>query len=307
MHDPIDLPATTGRRHSRLGLAAVALGTATIVMALVVPFGAADDRFTAGGRVTTPLRATAAELQPALDRAATIGRAIGLPDGRLAAARIHDAFAGLDLDEVVTFDGSERPIAIQRFDRDGGLVMAVRLGWSRGGISIPEAGALPRAQAVARAAGLRPEGSPRIETDRTGDGWVARWSRLVDGIPVIGDGVTVRLWSDGSVHSISATASELAERPAALIDEREAAVRAQAIAAGWGASGAGAELDGLRLAWVAPNDLFDPSGPDAPGAQLRLSWVANVRPFGELASRVRAVQLFIDAGDGRLTGGDVLE
>ena len=62
----------------------------------------------------------------------------------------------------------------------------------------------------------------------------------------------------------------------------------------------------LELGWVAPNSAFDPTGPDAPGATLRLAWVVEARTSGALADSLRAVKLFFDAGTGALIGGDVL-
>ena len=62
----------------------------------------------------------------------------------------------------------------------------------------------------------------------------------------------------------------------------------------------------LGLGWVAPNSAFDPTGPDAPGATLRLAWVVEARTSGPLADALRAVKLYLDAGTGALIGGDVL-
>jgi hypothetical protein len=309
MHDSNGGRATPGRFPRRVHLGATALlTTVTIVTALVAaPLGAADDRFTAGGRVTSPVRATSTDLAPALDRAAAVAQALGFPAGRLAAARVHDAFAHLDLDEVTTFDAADRPVAIQRFDRSGRLALAVRLGWSKGGATVPSASALARARAALRAVHLDPSGPGGLEPDPSGDGWTVRWPRLVDGVPVLGDGVTVRLWSDGSVHAIAATESPLAARPPMPMDDSRALETARRIVAAWDAAATVANVDAVHLGWVAPNDLFDPGAGDAPAPELRLSWIADVTPVGELASRVRAIQLYIDAGDGRPLGGDVLE
>jgi hypothetical protein len=62
----------------------------------------------------------------------------------------------------------------------------------------------------------------------------------------------------------------------------------------------------LELAWMAPNDTFAPSRPDAPAATLRLSWVARVATTAALADSLRGLELYLDAGDGSLLGGDVL-
>jgi hypothetical protein len=53
--------------------------------------------------------------------------------------------------------------------------------------------------------------------------------------------------------------------------------------------------------------MFEPARPDAPEPIRRLAWVARVTPIGALASRLRSIELYLDAGDGRLLGGDLLE
>jgi hypothetical protein len=84
----------------------------------------------------------------------------------------------------------------------------------------------------------------------------------------------------------------------------EASAIVRAAVDGWGLSGV---LGEPTLAWVAPNDLFEPARPDAPEAVRRLAWLVRVTPTGDVASRLRALEVHVDAGDGRLLGGDVLE
>jgi hypothetical protein len=63
----------------------------------------------------------------------------------------------------------------------------------------------------------------------------------------------------------------------------------------------------MDLEWVGPNAAFDPSKLDATPAPYRLAWVANVKPSGPVAQSVRLITLYIDAGDGTVLGGDVVE
>ena len=65
-------------------------------------------------------------------------------------------------------------------------------------------------------------------------------------------------------------------------------------------------MTGLDLAWVAPNDTFAPARPDAPAATLRLAWVGRVATTATLAESLRGLEVYLDAGDGSLLGGDVL-
>ena len=62
-----------------------------------------------------------------------------------------------------------------------------------------------------------------------------------------------------------------------------------------------------ELAWIAGNDAFGGSRADAPSETLRLAWVVRFDASGPLTERVRSVEIWIDAGDGSLLGGDVVE
>jgi hypothetical protein len=59
--------------------------------------------------------------------------------------------------------------------------------------------------------------------------------------------------------------------------------------------------------WVAPNDMFGGARLDAPAETLRLAWAVRFEAQGTLAERLRSVEVWIDAGDGRPLGGDVIE
>jgi hypothetical protein len=100
----------------------------------------------------------------------------------------------------------------------------------------------------------------------------------------------------------------LAERPGRLLAATDARRLAGAHLAGWlDARSAGQwRISGAALAWVAPNDTFESTAPDAPAPILRLAWVVRVGTSGGLAEAIRGLELYLDAGDGRLLGGDVL-
>jgi hypothetical protein len=63
----------------------------------------------------------------------------------------------------------------------------------------------------------------------------------------------------------------------------------------------------VQQAWVAPNGAFDPSASDAPAETLRLAWIVGFDVAGALVERIRSIEVWIDAGDGTLLGGDVAE
>ncbi len=133
------------------------------------------------------------------------------------------------------------------------------------------------------------------------------WPRRHDGIPALGDGTTVTLFADGTLHAAAVAERPRAEAPVRTLEratvERLARVRLDTLL---GASRAQARIVDAHLAWVAPNDTFDAEAPDAPDPLLRLAWVVEARTFGALAGRLRALELYLDAGDGGLIGGDLL-
>ena len=169
------------------------------------------------------------------------------------------------------------------------------------------AAARARAAALATDLGLDVVGRPDVRAEPDDTGWAIAWPRAADGIPVPGDGVRIDLWPDGRVHAVVRTERPLAARPARVIDEAEARARA-AITLGdlFGSRSGQVAISAVALGWIAPNDAFEPTAPDAPDATLRLAWVVEGRTQGELGDGLRAVKLFLDAGSGALLGGDVL-
>ncbi|MBP1705418.1 MAG: hypothetical protein H6Q36_1157 [Chloroflexi bacterium] len=274
------------------------------------PAGSAADRFVAG-QLTTVREPVVGAPAKALDRRAGVNRA-AIGSGTPASVKmqhVRNRFSGLTYDEVVDTDGKGRALALQRFDASGRLLAAVRFGGHnpKKAVVADAAGARKAALGHARALGLDPTGSPRVRRGATAE-WIVEWPRLVDGIPVPGDGVVVRTWADGSIHTAVRTERTLAARPERPLSVAEARRLGRERLAGWlDARHAGEwQIDDVSLAWVAPNDTFEATAPDAPASVLRLAWVVRVTTSGGLAEAVRGMELYLDAGDGRLLGGDVL-
>jgi hypothetical protein len=143
---------------------------------------------------------------------------------------------------------------------------------------------------------------------RGANGWFVRWGRVVGGIPVPGDGLRVQLWPDGTFHGLTASEDPLAARPTTTIPASTAETTVTTLLDRWipASSRKNARIVGSSLAWIAPNDTFEPARPDAPAEVRRLAWVVSVRMTGPLAGSLRALEVSIDAGDGALLGGDVL-
>lgn len=299
-------PMAGGRRLSRPARLSL-LAAATLAMLTLGPLGGqARDAFVAGDDATSTRALSPGAAGAVVRRAARLEAALGFPAGTRTAVRVHDRFSAETYDEVTTRDARGRPIAVHRFLADGRLRSAVALGWSTATGSLTPAAATGRARAAARDAAVPTPGRAAVRKDRTGSGWTVAWARSEAGVPVHGDGTWIRLWPDGSVHSVASVTSDLAP-DAARID----AATARGLVAAWIAERAPALRDAVlgtpELAWVAANDLFDAGGPDAPSADRRLAWIVRVVPTGTTADAVRTIEVFVGATDGTFVGGDVLE
>jgi hypothetical protein len=287
-----------------LVLAAVGVG---LVGAGAAGSSQAADPFVAGQTSTRAVALDSADTGRALDRAAGLTRALGLPTGTRTVARLDDRFEHRVYDEVVSRDRTGRAVAVARFGTDGRVVMAVALGWhGTSARAVARDAAARHAEAFVRAAGVGVSGAAAVWP--LSSGWSVQWSRTVAGAPVLGDGVRVLLWPDGSFHGLA-----VSERPLATVPRhRIAASRAKhlagrAVTGRYGASVKDLTVESTSLAWVAPNDAWNAAAPDAPAESLRLAWVVTFRADGHLAERLRGLQVWVDAGDGSVVGGDMME
>jgi hypothetical protein len=271
--------------------------------------GQAADPFVAGGRSTRPVPAATDALARSRARGQALAAALGLPGVSQRVQRQADAFEHRTYDEVTSLDAAGREVAITRLELDGSVAMAVSLGWHpAGGRALDGPAAAARAVVLARAAGLTPHGQPSIRSSAGAGGWSISWPRIVDGVPVRGDGVRLALWPDGAFHGLTRTERPLAAAPTRLLDVDAARSAATTIAtAGSGGSATDLRIVSVERAWVAPNDMFGGARLDAPAETLRLAWAVRYVSGGALAERLRSIEVWIDAGDGHLLGGDVVE
>lgn len=306
----------SGRRRLILGLGpGLAVGLALVAVGWSSSIGSAADPFQAGQVSTNSSQLPAEQAAALVDRAARTGRALGLPAaaGR-STARVTDRFSQSTYDETTDLDRNGRATAVQRYSPDGQILAAVRFGGpptaARGLANAP--GAIARGRAVASALGLDAMvaalGQPVARTSAEG-GWVVSFARSVAGVPVPGDGLRIELWPDGSVHRLARSERPLAAAPARPISAQDARAIAERTLDGWYAAArrSAVAVSRVRLAWVAPNDTFASSGPDAPASVLRLAWAVDVSVSGELAQQLSALEIDLDAGTGAVLGGDVLQ
>ncbi len=270
--------------------------------------GGAVDRYRAGEPVTSRAAVPAGAVGAVRARGLAQARALGVPGGAATqTARVHDRFTGAVVDEVVTTDAGGRRLGIVQMDPGGRLTMAVRLGWrAPAGPRIDARDARGRAEGLAAASGLARTGTPAVAPAVDG-GWRVAWERTVDGVPALGDGTVVTLFGDGTFHAAARRERALADAPTAPLAittaERIAGDQLRTLL---GPESGNAKIVQTRLAWVAPNDMFNAAAPDAPDPVLRLAWVVEARTVAPLADRLRALELYLDAGTGALLGGDIL-
>jgi hypothetical protein len=279
------------------------------LLAAGAPPSSGADPFVAGDLSTRPLPVAASAADRVLARRAELAAALSLPGVSHRSQRLDDRVEHRVYDEVVSLDAAGREVAITRFDTSGGVAMALVLGWQPSrGAAVGSDVAASRGAAVAKAAGLAVSGHPIVRASAGAGGWSVSWPRVVDGVPVPGDGLRVSLWNDGSFHGLTRTERPLAAAPSSRISAGAARKAADSIVAErFGSDARLVRHTAPELAWMAPNDTWAPERPDAPAATLRLAWIVRFEARGDLAERVRLVEYWIDAGDGRLIGGDVVE
>ncbi len=248
---------------------------------------------------------------------ATVSALVADVEGRLGlhapasrtAVRLVDSTSGQIVDEVTDLDLNGRPLAISRFDTSGRLVASVRLGLTPASrVTISAQAAVNGAGAILATVGIPASGSP-VGTPRAAGGWLVRWIRLVGGVPVPGDGVSVQLGADGSFHALTRSEHPLAAAPSARIDQARVRDLVKARLDAWLSPELRAQaiVTTMSLAWVMPNDTFGDPPPAGPAGSLRLAWLVRISATGDLADRFAGLELAIDAGDGTALGGDVLE
>ena len=243
-------------------------------------------------------------------RAASARDAFGFPVGaKRTGKHVHDTYRPTDYDEVEEVDGTGQPLALTQFDPTGRLVAAVR--FDRPFATSPKIdrdAATKAATTGLSASGVAVAGQYQADADPVLGGWNVHWDRSQDGFKVRGDETRVHVWPDGRIQSVARVEHPLTAAPAERlgIDDAKKVVNGQFDRwfAGRGSSYA---VQQMSLEWVGPNAAFDAAKLSAAPAPYRLAWVANVKPSGVAAGYVSLVTLYVDAANGTILGGDVVE
>jgi hypothetical protein len=296
-----------------------AIGAGAIVACLVVTAG----RMIAAPQPSGGFAQTAVDeptrFETALDanseavvlvRAGKTRDALGFPVGaRHTIKHVRDGFEQAEYDEVSEVDAAGRLTSVAQFDAQGQLRAAVRLdSGPRAGVNVTREAAIRSAQRSAVAAGLAVDTPSAADVDEANGGWTISWARQQDGVRVRGDETRIHLWSDGRIQSLARVTHDLASPPVRRIGSDQARQVASATVDQWFAGrNSGHTIQGMDLEWVEPNGAFDPARITDSAQPYRLAWVANVKPTGAAANYVWLMTLYVDAGDGSIIGGDVVE
>jgi len=243
-------------------------------------------------------------------RAARTRDAIGFPVGpRRSGRHVHDGLKQLDYDEVAEVDASGQPLALTQFDNAGLLVAAIRFDAAAPAVArISGDGAATSALSALTACGVSVGGQARTDANDLAGGWDVHWPRSQAGFAVRGDEARVHVWPDGRIASVARVEHTLAAAPARQLTESDVHLAVTRQMDTWfGGSDAGYVVDNMDVEWVGPNAAFDSTKVGAAPQPYRLAWVANIRPTGSAAGAVRLITLYVDAGDGTVIGGDVVE
>jgi hypothetical protein len=307
-----------------------AIRTVMAVAVVVVGLAVTADRMTAtsgGGsgiemaaeaannaKVAPPLQTatviTADDRPDVFNRAVRARDALGFPVGtKRTGKHVRDSYRPTDYDEVEEVDGAGRTLALTQFDPAGRLISAVR--FDQPAASAPKVDRNAATSAAIRgvsASGVAAAGRYEADANPVLGGWDVHWDRSQDGFKVRGDETRVHVRSDGRIQSVAHVEHQLAAAPGQRlgIDDARKVVDGQ-FDRWFAGRGSGHEVQQMNLEWVAPNAAFDAARLSAPAAPYRLAWVANVKPSGVAADYVSLVTLYVDAGDGTVLGGDVVE
>ncbi|MGA3056559.1 MAG: hypothetical protein ABSE70_00770 [Candidatus Limnocylindrales bacterium] len=310
---------TTGAVKTVLAVAVVVVGLVVTADRIVATStGGSDIEVGAGGannsKVSQPVQTatviTADDRPDVFNRAAAARDALGFPVGaRRTGKHVRDSYRPTDYDEVEEVDGAGQTLALTQFDPAGRLISAVR--FDLPSASSPKVGMDAATKSATRgisASGVAVAGQYRADANPVLDGWDVHWDRSQDGYKVRGDETRVHVWPDGRIQSVAHVEHQLAAAPGQClgIDDAKKVVTGQ-FDRWFAGRGSGYEVQQMNLEWVAPNAAFDAAKLSAPPAPYRLAWVANVKPSGVAADYVSLVTLYVDAGDGTVLGGDVVE
>jgi hypothetical protein len=260
------------------------------------------------GRTEAPLSAD--DKPEAVARSRAARTALGMPGGvDTKAVHVKDGTRRLEYDEVMDVDAAGDAITLTQLDSSGRVLLAVRFDMpKKPQTPVGRQGALERASAGLSSAGIGVAGSPVVDETASWGGWDVSWPRTTGGVVVRGDEVRVHVRDDGQIGSVGQVVHDLAAAPSVKLTRTQARSVATKQVQAWSArSGAQFTIGEMSMQWTGANAAFEASKIGAAEQPYRLCWVVNVTPEGAAAAYASLVVLYIDAGNGTVIGGDVVE
>lgn len=248
-----------------------------------------------------------AQLDQLLTEASAARDSLQFPVGESRTTKhVQDSTTQENYDEVDELDSQGHVISLTMFS-NGQLRAAMRFDAApHPALPIGQVAATETAEKAASGLGLVAVPPTLTYPDVSSGGWVAQWDRTENGVAVRGDGTVVRVWADGRIAGVSHSFHVLAAPPSVIIDAGSATQEVNAsLDQIVGSQRADLTVQAPVLEWVRPNGAFDSTRPIAEDPVCRLAWVVDVS--GGPSDSFTLLTVFVDAGDGTILGGDVVE
>lgn len=214
-----------------------------------------------------------------------------------------------EVSEIVELaDATGRIAAIIRIDPATRRVRSVaRVDWTPAfdepRVDVSTAGIKARAH-LRRFGVTAPATEPTGEWDPGMTAWQVSWSRVIDGVEVKGDRLTVHVHKGGQLKAFRIFETPHAAAPLFRIEPAQATAAVER----WARSlrlerFAGFRMEPPELAWVSGNGFVDLDKPELEEPLLRLAYVVRMsyRPEGWASDHL--TEIYVEAGSGQLIGG----
>ncbi|HEX5466988.1 MAG TPA: hypothetical protein VFW92_09995 [Candidatus Limnocylindrales bacterium] len=302
------LPFPARRWARALARPAAALAVAGVVGAagVAAAAGPPGPALPAGAELPRSVALAAGPAAALRQRASTLARAVGLQGTATAAREVVDPLLKRTVHEIDLTEGGRRTGLLVQDAQSGRTLAIADLAWDPDDDAprTDRRSAPAAAARLAKAAGLGPpDTAPTVAWDDAADAWTVSWPRIVDGVPVPSDTLTVRLRPGGTLASLSAPQSPLAAAPQRTISSQTALRVAHDFAAGHALDRlSGFQVEDLGLAWSEVNGFA--GGTVAFEPTLRLCRVIRISYLPADAADPERIELHVDAGTGQIVGGD---
>jgi hypothetical protein len=293
-----------GRQVAALGLIVLLL----TALAACTGSSARDRGWSVQDPLWSPLPQSTAQASAAELRAMAIARALGIPGNPSRVHRERDMLRGVDYDSIEFLSPAGDETVMELNPETHAPISIVRVGPPKASEpAVTTAASAPgKARAIAATLGLTlPSATPQVRWQPGLEAWEVKWGRVIDGHPVVGDGIVVDITQGGSFQAVTVTTTPAAPAPASPIPPSRASEIASGFASQQGLSKrTGFAQSAPELVWIRPNNFLDPSRSDAPEPILRLAWSVTFTYAKLAGDEPSQAVIWISAADGTLLGGN---